>query len=55
MELYGYIWIKDLVKEKAMEKLDDLIIRDHWIIYLFHFYFISLTKSLIQTQPEDLV
>ena len=41
-----------MVRKKEMEKLDDSTVRDHWIIYLFHFYFIFPHQSLIQTQPK---
>ena len=35
------IWIPDLVRDKEMkmEKLYNPTVRDHWIIYLFHFLF----------------
>ena len=49
----GCIWIKDLTREKEMEmdKLDDISVRNHWILYLFPFLFLLLQQILIQTQP----
>ena len=44
----GCVWIPNLVREKKMkmEKLDGPSVWDHWIIYLFHFYFILLHQIL---------
>ena len=50
--LLGCAWIKDLVREKEMkmEKVDDPMFLNGWIVYLFHFLFPH--QKGIQIQPK---
>ena len=39
LSVLGCVWIKDLAREKEMEKLEDPTVRDHWILEIFPFPF----------------
>ena len=50
----GYIWIKNLVREKEMEmevevemeNLEDPTVRNHWILYLFPYQVLDPNTAL---------
>ena len=45
----GYVWLLNLMRENEMEmkKLDNITVRDHWIIYFFFYFHFILPHQIL--------